>query len=152
MVIWCGHEELCINHSSLQLSVSSHPAHAHWEWGDVSSSHTSRCRELSPPTALGTLIMCSCWTGKLHYSAPETVLTIIRTAVWIVRPGSWVMAWAQVWCPGVASGQCSHAPVPVVPTLPDGHRRHQRWHRYFMSHEIFYWSRQGTHSVARFLQ
>ena len=88
MVIWCGHEELCINHSSLQLSVSSHPAHAHWEWGDVSSSHTSRCRELSPPTALGTLIMCSCWTGKLHYSAPETVLTIIRTAVWIVQPGS----------------------------------------------------------------
>ena len=87
MVSWCGHEELCINHSSLQLSVSSHTANAHWEWGDVSSSHTSRCRELSPPTAMGTLIICSCWIGKLHYSVPGNVLSIIMTAVWIVRPG-----------------------------------------------------------------
>ena len=88
MVSWCGHEELCINHSSLQLSVSSHTANAHWEWGDVSSSHTSRCRELSPPTAMGTLIICSCWIGKLHYSVPGNVLSIIRTVVWIVRPGT----------------------------------------------------------------
>ena len=87
MVSWCGHEELCINHSSLQLSVSSHTANAHWEWGDVSSSHTSRCRELSPPTAMGTLIICSCWIGKLHYSVPGNVLSINMTAVWIVRPG-----------------------------------------------------------------
>ena len=94
MVSWCGHEELCINHSSLQLSVSSHTANAHWEWGDVSSSHTSRCRELSPPTAMGTLIICSCWIGKLHYSVPGNVLSTIMTAVWIVRPGWW---WE---CPG----------------------------------------------------
>ena len=94
---------LCINHSSLQLSVSSHTANAHWEWGDVSSSHTSRCRELSPPTAMGTLIICSCWIGKLHYSVPGNVLSTIMTAVWIVRP-SVLVTTRDTW-------HCLQAPV-----------------------------------------
>ena len=108
MVSWCGHEELCINHSSLQLSVSSHTANAHWEWGDVSSSHTSRCRELSPPTAMGTLIICSCWIGKLHYSVPGIVLSTIMTAVWIVLPGR-------------------GKPAPVSTSVTTSWWRKQRW-------------------------
>ena len=123
MVSWCGHEELCINHSSLQLSVSSHTANAHWEWGDVSSSHTSRCRELSPPTAMGTLIICSCWIGKLHYSVPGNVLSTIMTAVWIVLPGPYwplSMPCLYLWCLRCPRSW-DHWPLTTGHSLPGHH-------------------------------
>ena len=60
------------------------------------------------------MIMCSCWTGKLHYSAPRTNLTKIRTAVRIVPPGP---GSAEMVMPDPSLAVCSHVYVNEVLSL-----------------------------------